>query len=389
MELTQNNLQAPKKGNSVEVIFMVNLHQKSLFDVLTQHQAYLYRASSRSVNELLNLFNSETVNMLTKLSNLLDELNEKEKTALAGGLYSTAPLKELRALISQWFNTTNDVLIETFTISAVALAVYEAKYMSKVFGGKHKELKGEQLYKAAKRVPLAGGALVEELFSTIAEVARQRVEYAIRDGLNTGATNQQIIQRILGTKRLKYEDGLLNSSKIDIERTVRTIRSHISNQAYLNSYKQLKFEYVRFVSVLDGRTSKVCAALDSSVWNINDPTKKVPPLHPHCRSILVPTHENGQLVGNRAFIMDERKFRDIPKNEREHLIGQLDANMSFKEFFKLTDDFFQKEWLGPKRYQLYKEGEFDFDKFFDPEGRLYTLEELKELDERAFKVLGL
>ncbi len=112
---------------------MVNLHQKSLFDVLTQHQAYLYRASSRSVNELLNLFNSETVNMLTKLSKLLDELNEKEKTALAGGLYSTAPLKEIRALISQWFNTTNDVLIETFTISAVALAVYEAKYMSKSF----------------------------------------------------------------------------------------------------------------------------------------------------------------------------------------------------------------------------------------------------------------
>ncbi|MCH2052198.1 phage head morphogenesis protein [Acinetobacter pittii] len=368
---------------------MVNLHQKSLFDVLTQHQAYLYRASSRSVNELLNLFNSETVNMLTKLSNLLDELNEKEKTALAGGLYSTATLKGIRALISQWFNTTNNMLIETFTISAVALAVYEAKYMSKVFGGKHKELKGEQLYKAAKRVPLAGGALVDELLSTIAEVARQRVEYAIRNGLNTGETNQQIIQRILGTERLKYEDGLLNSSKIDIERTVRTIRSHISNQAYLNSYKQLKFEYVRFVSVLDGRTSKVCAALDSSVWNINDPTKKVPPLHPHCRSILVPTHEDGQLVGSRAFIMDERKFRDIPKNEREQLIGQLDANMSFKEFFKLTDDFFQKEWLGPKRYQLYKEGQFDFDKFFDPEGRLYTLEELKELDERAFKVLGL
>jgi len=58
---------------------MANLNQKTLFNILTQHQAYLYRASSRSVNELLNLFNSETVNMLAKLSNLLDELNEKEK----------------------------------------------------------------------------------------------------------------------------------------------------------------------------------------------------------------------------------------------------------------------------------------------------------------------
>ena len=271
----------------------------------------------------------------------------------------------------------------------MALAIYEARYMSKVFDGKHAALKGEQLYNAAKRVPLAGGALVDELLLKIIEVARQRVEYAIRDGLNTGATNQQIMQRIQGTKRLKYEDGLLNSTKADIERTVRTIRSHISNQAYLNSYKQLKFKYVRFVSVLDGRTSKVCAALDSTVWDINDSTKKVPPLHPHCRSILVPTLEDGQLVGSRTFIMDERKFKDIPKDEREKLTGQLDANTSFKEFFKLTDDFFQKEWLGPKRYKLYKEGQFDFDKFFDPEGGGYTLEELKELDDRAFKVLGL
>lgn len=87
--------------------------------------------------------------------------------------------------------------------------------------------------------------------------------------------------------------------------------------------------------------------------------------------------------------MDERKFKDIPKDEREQLTGQLDANTSFKAFFKLTDDFFQKEWLGPKRFKLYKEGQFDFDKFFDPEGRLYTLEELKELDERALKFLDL
>ncbi|KCX51555.1 phage head morphogenesis domain protein [Acinetobacter pittii] len=88
-------------------------------------------------------------------------------------------------------------------------------------------------------------------------------------------------------------------------------------------------------------------------------------------------------------MMDERKVKDIPKDERSQLIGQLDANTTFKEFFKKTDDFFQKEWLGPKRYKLYKEGRFDFDKFFDPEGRLYSLDELRKLDEKSFKELGL
>ena len=30
--------------------------------------------------------------------------------------------------------------------------------------------------------------------------------------------------------------------------------------------------------------------------------------------------------------MDERKVRDIPKDERTQLMGQIDANISFKEF---------------------------------------------------------
>ncbi|HAV5351969.1 TPA: phage head morphogenesis protein, partial [Acinetobacter baumannii] len=53
------------------------------------------------------------------------------------------------------------------------------------------------------------------------------------------------------------------------------------------------------------------------------------------------------------------------------------------------DDFFQREWLGPKRFKLYKDGKFDFDKFFDPEGRFYSLDDLRKLDEKAFKKLGL
>ncbi|WP_407045065.1 hypothetical protein, partial [Acinetobacter baumannii] len=32
---------------------------------------------------------------------------------------------------------------------------------------------------------------------------------------------------------------------------------------------------------------------------------------------------------------------------------------------------------------------FDFDKFFDPEGRLYTLDQLRKLDEQTFKELGI
>lgn len=362
---------------------------KNLLEILTQHQAYLYRASSQSVNELLGLFNEDTNAMLSKLRELLDELSDSEKLALAGGKYTTSNLREIRDLISQWFVSVNTNLPEAFTVSATALAVYEVNYIAKLYGGKINKLDGKKLYSDAKKVPLAGGALVDDLLSRIAESARQRVEYAIRDGINSGKTNQEIVQRIRGTKRLNFEDGILTSTKADIDRTVRTVRSHVANQAYLDSFKQIGFEYVRFVSVLDGRTSKLCASLDGTIWEINDPAKRVPPLHPHCRSILVPVEKDGQLIGQRPFVMDERPVKDIPKDERSQLIGQLDANTTFREFFKKTDDFFQKEWLGPKRYKLYKEGKFDFEKFFDPDGQLYTLDQLRKLDEKTFKELGL
>ncbi|MDX7902437.1 minor capsid protein [Acinetobacter baumannii] len=362
--------------------------EKSLIEVLTQHQAYLYRASSQSVNELLTIFNAESALMLAKLRDLLDELNDSEKVALAGGQYTTTNLKEIRDLISQWFTAINTSLPEAFAVSATALAVYEANYTAKLYGSKIKKPNGEKLYSAAKKAPLVGGALVDDLLSKIAETARQKVEYAIRDGISSGKTNQEIVQRIRGTKRLNFEDGILTSSKSDIDRTVRTVRSHVANQAYLNSFTQIGFEYVRLVATLDGRTSKLCASLDGAIWEINDPAKRVPPLHPNCRSILVPVEKDGLLVGERPFVMDERKVKDIPRDERSQLIGQLDANTTFKEFFGKTDDFFQKEWLGPKRYKLYKEGKFDFEKFFDPEGQLYTLEELRKLDERIFNELG-
>ncbi|PJG67819.1 minor capsid protein [Acinetobacter seifertii] len=368
---------------------MASKEDKSLLEVLTQHQAYLYRASSQSVNELLTIFNDESALMLAKLRDLLDELNDSEKAALAAGLYTTSNLKEIGDLISGWHTSLTSSLPEAFAVSATAMAVYEANYTAKLYGGKIKKPNGEKLFTAAKKVPLVGGALVDDLLNKIAESARQKVEYAIRDGISSGKSNQEIVQRIRGTKRLNYEDGLLTSSKADIDRTVRTLRSHVANQTYLDTFKQLGFEYVKLVATLDGRTSKLCASLDGTVWEINDPAKRVPPLHPNCRSILVPVEKDGQLVGERTFVMDERRVKDIPQDERSQLIGQLDANTTFKEFFKETDDFFRKEWLGPKRYKLYKEGKFDFDKFFDPEGRLYTLDQLRKLDEQTFKDLGL
>ncbi|MEG1856410.1 MAG: phage head morphogenesis protein, partial [Acinetobacter sp.] len=76
-------------------------------------------------------------------------------------------------------------------------------------------------------------------------------------------------------------------------------------------------------------------------------------------------------------------------DEREGLVGQVNANTKFPTWFAKQDEAFQKSWLGDARYKLYKEGGYKIEKFLDPLGKEYTLAELKLLDEKIFKKLGL
>ena len=367
--------------------------QKALIDALSQHQAYLYRASSQSVNELTAQFNKLSNVQLLRLSELLENLTDSERKALQSVNFSSRAkasrnIEEIKATLSEWFSSLNTELPAIFEQSAIALAVYEAGYTVALMGETLKT-DGEKLYQKAKKVPFSGGQLVDYLFSDIAANLRKKVEYVIRDGFSQGQTNQQIINRIKGRKSLDYKDGLLQSERYVIERQVRTARSHVSNTSYLQTYEALGFTHIKFVSVLDGRSSFTCANLDQTMWKIDDPKIRRPPLHPNCRSTLIGVDADGNLGGVRPFVADERKIKNIPKDERDGIIGQVEANTKFSDWFKDQDDDFQRNWLGSTRFELYKKSDFPIDKFVDPIGRKYTLDELREIDKKTFENLGL
>lgn len=368
--------------------------QKALLDALSQHQAYLYRASSQSVNDLIKVFDQLSNEQLLKLGELFEDLTDSERKALQGLNFSSRAkasrnIEEIKVTLSEWFSSLNTELPAIFEQSAIALAVYEAGYTVALMGETLKT-DGEKIYQQAKKAPFSGGQLVDYLFSDIAANLRKKVEYVIRDGFSQGQTNQQIINRIKGRKSLDYKDGLLESERHVVERQVRTARNHVGNAAYIDVYKALGYEYVKVVATLDGRTCKYCASVDGRVYHIDDQTRPRFPVHPHNRTTYVGCDKDGNIAGQRPFVMDERKVKDIPKEERKHLIGQLDANTSFKEFFDQSDEFFQRTWLGKSKYELYKKGEYSIDKFADPlNKRGYTLAELKALDQKTFKnVLG-
>lgn len=369
--------------------------QKALVDALSQHSAYLYRASSQVVNELTVAFNKLSDAQLMRLSELLGELSDSERKALqsisfSGKSKTSKNIEEIRAILNEWFKSLDVELFEQFDKSALQLAVYEASYSAKLIAGSAAVVNAEKIYKTVRGTPFAGGQLVEYLFADIAASLRKKVEYVIRDGISQGQTNQQIIQRIKGRKSLDYKDGLLESSRSSIERQVRTARSHISNATYIETYKALGYDYVKVVATLDGRTCKYCASIDGTVYAIDDPRRPRFPVHPHNRTTYAPCDKDGNIAGLRPFVADARKVKDIPKDQRDGIIGQVDANTSFKTWFDDQDESFQRQWLGKSKFELYQKGEYSLDRFADPlNKRGYTLEELKAMDEKTFETVGL
>lgn len=373
----------------IRVVMMNDEIQQALLDALTQHNAYLQRLSSNAVNQILRRFDKLTSDALNDLLIQLNDLTDSELNVLISGRYTTASLKNVQGVITGLQQSLSMVLPEIFALSGVALATYEASYIYKLADKKSPVISGESLLKKAGKTPYAGGQLLDYIFPRISQNLRNKIEYTIRDGVSNGQTNQQIIQRIKGTKKLNYADGLLNQSRNVIDSEVKTARAHISSNVYLDIWKALGFDYVRDVATLDGRTSLYCASIDGRVQKA-DGTQKKPPYHYRCRTVPVGCDKDGKLDGIRPFVADNRPVKDIPKDQRDGKIGTIDANQTYKQWFARQDDTFQRNLLGKTRFELYKSGEFPIDKFVDPlSGKKFTIAELRQMDEQTFKELGL
>lgn len=132
-------------------------------------------------------------------------------------------------------------------------------------------------------------------------------------------------------------------------RLVRTEVNYFSNQGTLEGLKAAGFTKYRFIATLDLRTSEMCRKLDLKVFNIDDAEIGVnlPPLHPFCRSVIVPAYEN-----------ENRAVRT--RWARNPITGKgmkVPADMSYDEWYKkyvLSDDekYALNQYISSKSYIL-------------------------------------
>lgn len=189
-----------------------------------------------------------------------------------------------------------------------------------------------------------------------------RIEQQILIGMTEGEGIQQIMRRLRGTRAHNYTNGVFEISRRSAEMVARTAVNHVSNAAHMETIDTNKhlFPYYRWVSVLDGRTSPICRERSGQVYKTGE--GPVPPGHPNCRSTIIGIPRGGS-----------RDVRD---------------DLSYAQWLEKQPARAQKEILGPTRYKLYKDGNLRMDRFI-ADGRVINLDQLRRLDEEAFRRAGL
>lgn len=136
---------------------------------------------------------------------------------------------------------------------------------------------GEKLERVL-RVPWSGKNYSKRIWTNGAKLAKtiqQNIIAAAHRGVSVQDMTRVVRQKMgVGTK--------------EAVRLVRTELNYVQNQAALHSIKDTGMKYYRFIATLDKRTSTVCQSHDDDVFPVEEamPGKNMPPLHPHCRSVI-------------------------------------------------------------------------------------------------------
>lgn len=223
--------------------------------------------------------------------------------------------------------------------------------------------------------PMQGRFIADEVKDL--DIARiKQIEQALRMGIIEGETNADIIRRIRGTRAQNFKDGILQRSRDDVERLVRTSITHITARARDELYQenQSVVKAWRFTATLDRRTTVICASLDGQVFDLS--TGPMPPRHYNCRSSSTPILKSWQELGYDA--------SELPASTRASMNGQVPDNITYQEWLKKQSNDVQDEVLGKTKGQLFREGGLTLDRFVDFKGDVYTLAQLRAREQEAF-----
>lgn len=162
-----------------------------------------------------------------------------------------------------------------------------------------------------------------------------------------------------------------------IRTSIVQVANGVRNEVYQNNKKIMRG--IRWVSVLDKKTTLICQFLDGSMWDMDgnglDGTTapfQLPPAHWNCRSTTVPVILSyDKLKGKHPDIAE------LDGKKRASMDGLVPARLTYEDWFKTLDEKVQKEILGPGRFKLWQRGNLSVADMLRSDGTPLSLKELR------------
>ena len=207
-------------------------------------------------------------------------------------------------------------------------------------------------------ITLPNGDTVEKAFRGIAVGQQQKLALAIRSGVFSGQTTQQIARRLVGKlefdsarsmgkqtiKKLANRGGeSIKLANYQVQTIVRTSINQVRNEASQSVYaanKKVAPKY-EYVATLDSRTSPICQRLDGQEFAYNKgPT---PPQHFNCRSTTVPVVDFKKLKKKYPGLKEPPEtFLDT----RPSITGRVPQNTAYGDWLLNQNEELQIKTLG-------------------------------------------
>lgn len=363
------------------------------FDFQVAQQIRWIRLANREVREALKILNRVDAQIAEAI----------QRADVESGRFTEARLLALRAQITELINALHTqqlgpALIDNIREASMFASEVEQEALARLLpAGLDVTTPNLGVLQAAASLRPFNGAVMADWVDQLRASDLQRTWRAILDGITSGMTNADLIRSLLGTRSLGYKDGVREVTRRGLQALVRTSINHATNTG-----RQMVWEAnqdiigsVRWVSTLDTRTTPICQFRDGKVgpvvagtdWTppdgaeVLDPPMARPPAHPNCRSTTVAVTKSWRELG---FDIDE-----MPEGTRASMDGQVPASMNYREWLERQSASVQEDVLGATRLRLWKEGGITPDRFYNDEGRYYSLADLRKRQPQAFKDAGL
>jgi len=347
-----------------------------LQDSLILHQVKLQHYSNGVASRIIKLISSVDKDLQDEIINALEKLPPESFTVKR----LEKLLESLRDINAESFSKSYEALDNELKAFAESESkFYEATYNKSIpVQVSIASINAEQLYTAAMSQPFQG-KLLKEWFNGLEVDKATRIRDAIRMGYVESKPIAEIVRGIVGTKKNKYTDGILEISRRNAETIVRTAIGHMAantRDSFFDANESV-ITKKQWISTLDGKTSNICRIRDNKLYTNEKYPKPIGhsypwlagpmKIHMNCRSTSVGLTKSWRELG-----LD---IDDTPISTRQSMDGQVPADLSYGDWLRKQSNDVQNDVLGKTRAKLFREGA-SIESFANNKGKLLTLKEL-------------